>query len=131
MVYMRIFVKAQCSALIATITDFAITVLLGKVMAVYYVVSVAVGAISGGCLNFYINQHHVFTCEKGQAVCSQVFRYFGVWIVSIGLNTIGTYCLTESTRMDFILSKIVVAIFVAIVWNYEMQKHFVFKILER
>ena len=68
-------------------------------------------------------------------------KYSFVWIVSIALNTWGTYFLTEwLTRMPwlnrllssyiddlFIFSKIVVAVLVALLWNYQMQRLFVYR----
>ena len=54
-------------------------------------------------------------------------RYLAVWIGSIALNTTGTYLLTELTGINYIISKIVVACLVATLWNYQMQRVYVFQ----
>ena len=38
----------------------------------------------------------------------------------------GTYQLTQATGIDFIIVKAVVAVLVAVLWNYQMQRVFVF-----
>ena len=54
-------------------------------------------------------------------------RYFLVWTGSILLNTLGTFLLTELSGVYFIIVKAVVAVAVAVLWNYQMQRIFVFK----
>jgi len=120
------FGKAQCSAWIASAVDFLVTILLGKVIGVKYVTATFLGALSGGIINCIINYRWVFHAI-GQKKRYVAIRYLIVWVVSITLNTYGTYALTELTHMDFIISKALVAIIVAIMWNYQMQRLFVFK----
>lgn len=43
------------------------------------------------------------------------------------LNTLGTYALTELSSQYFMFAKVVVAVFVAIFWNYQLQRLFVYK----
>ena len=43
------------------------------------------------------------------------------------LNTLGTLVLTELTGFSFIIVKAIIAVIVAVVWNYQMQRLFVFK----
>ena len=54
-------------------------------------------------------------------------RYFFVWTGSIVLNTLGTFLLTELSGVYFIIIKALVAIVVAVSWNYQMQRIYVFK----
>lgn len=55
-----------------------------------------------------------------------VMRYVMVWSVSIMLNTMGTTFFTELTHQNFVIVKAVVAAAVAVLWNYQMQRTFVF-----
>ncbi|MBF1438330.1 MAG: GtrA family protein, partial [Prevotella nanceiensis] len=55
------------------------------------------------------------------------WRYTLVWGTSIALNTIGTAFIKESFDINYLYSKIITAICVAICWNYQMQRKFVFK----
>lgn len=139
---MRIL-KALCTAQAASVIDFVVTVLLSSVMGVYYVVATSVGAVTGGVVNCILNYHWVFP-GSGARKLHIAIKYFLVWGVSILLNTFGTYLLTEwlrgsklavgllGTHADqvYIFSKIVVAIIVALAWNYQMQRSFVYKNLK-
>ena len=50
-----------------------------------------------------------------------------MWCGSIGLNTLGTYALTELSQRHFIIAKAVVAVIVGVLWNYQLQRRFVYK----
>jgi len=67
-------------------------------------------------------------------------KYISVWLCSIYFNTSGVYLMTELLRKTqltewlghffdniFIVSKIVVSLLVGYVWNYNMQRVFVYK----
>lgn len=125
------FLKAQGSAVVCTVVDFTLTAFLVSVVGVYYVGAVATGAVAGGMLNFSVNRTMVFRDAYKTGLLVVGGRYAMVWIGSILLNTIGTFAMTESTHMNCILSKAVVAIVVAVCWNYLMQRHFVFRKINR
>ena len=46
---------------------------------------------------------------------------------SIVLNTAGTWQLTELSGANYMISKTIVAAFVAVFWNYHLQRTFVFR----
>ena len=119
------FTKAQCSASVATVADFALTIVLAKFCHMWYADATLLGAIFGGIVNCSINYRWVFHAldMKKKYVA---LRYLLVWIGSIALNTYGTYALTEASGMNFVLSKAIVAVAVAVIWNYQMQRVFVF-----
>ena len=120
------FCKAQCSAWFATAVDFGITLLLAHVFGVYYVYATFTGAVSGGVTNCTINYRWVFHAF-GMRKMNVALRYIIVWVGSILLNTYGTYLFTSKLAVpNFIISKIIVAVLVAVLWNYQMQYHFVF-----
>ncbi|MDR0989592.1 MAG: GtrA family protein [Prevotellaceae bacterium] len=135
-----LFLKAQCSAELATVADFLTTILLAKGVGLFYLYATFIGTVVGGVLNCCVNYAWVF---KGSGSKPRYIagRYVVVWGGSILLNTWGTFFLTEwITDMRwiaealkgyvddlFILSKIIVAVLVACCWNYPMQRHFVFR----
>lgn len=122
----RQFVLAESSAGVATIIDFGMTIVLAKICGLYYVYAVATGALCGGIANFIINRRFVLQClDRRWGV--PAMRYIAVWAGSILLNAYGTYLLTEASGMDFIIAKIMVAIAVAVFWNFMLQKYFVFR----
>lgn len=135
-----IFLRAQLSAQIATVSDFILTILLAELFQVYYVYATLGGSIAGGVVNSVINYKWTFRskdCKKKYVAC----KYALVWFGSIVLNTCGTYVATElmgkciwvrnslALYFDnyFIIPKIAVAIVVALFWNYNMQKIFVYR----
>lgn len=130
------FLRAQLSAQMATIADFLVTILLVRLFDVYYVYATLAGAIYGGIVNCVINYKWTFK-SKGKKTHVAV-KFVLVWVCSVWLNTWGTYALTESLAKIpwvrntlslyfgdfFIIPKVVVAIIVALFWNYNMQRFF-------
>lgn len=134
------FLKAQLSAQLASLVDFVVTVLLVKGFALFYLYATLIGSVVGGMVNCAINYRWVFADSHCKSHFI-VMKYTFVWLISIALNTWGTYFLTEwltqmawlnrllSSYIDdlFIFSKVVVAVSVALLWNYQMQRLFVYR----
>lgn len=121
-----LFLKAQLSAQTATIVDFSISLLLAELFGLWYVGASFLGALSGGMCNCVINYHWVFGSD-GQLKRYVAIKYLLVWIGSILLNTGGTYLLTEISGHHFIFAKAIVSVAVALLWNYQLQRLFVYK----
>lgn len=122
--------KAQVSSMIATGVDWLLTFSLTHWLGTWYVISTIVGATSGGVTNFILNRNWTFNtanCRKNPIFKGQLFRYILVWSCSIVLNTSGTVILTETGMFNYMISKIITAIAVAICFNYFMQKNYVFR----
>ena len=120
------FCKAQISAQVATIIDFAVSLFMAEVVGIWYLYSTFIGALSGGVFNCVVNYRWVFNAI-GLKKKYVALKYFMVWTGSILLNTSGTYLLTEWSKTHFVYSKIIVAVLVALLWNYLMQKNFVYR----
>lgn len=134
------FLRAQFSSQLASITDITVTVVLGIVFNIYYVIATFLGSVCGGIINCAINYRWTF---KSQGIKKRyvAVKYAFVWIFSIFLNTYGTYLLTEflnkipwvqrllGNLVDdiFIFSKVIVSLVVGFVWNYNMHRCFVYK----
>lgn len=119
------FGKAQISAWIASFVDFAVTIILAQFAELWYGYSTFIGALMGGITNCIINYKWVFHPDSINKRYMAA-RYMMVWTGSILLNTFGTLALTEATGVSFIIVKAAVAIAVAVLWNYQMQRLFVF-----
>lgn len=135
-----LFLKAMCSAQIASAVDFMATLALVNFCGLYYVYATFLGALSGGVVNCCINYKWVFCVSSSK--CHIALKYMLVWGGSIILNTYGTYFLTECimrmawvgrlTNMYvsvnlFLLPKVVVALIVSFFWNYQLQRKFVYR----
>lgn len=134
------FLRAQFSSQLASLTDFSVTIILANVFNVYYVYSTFTGSVCGGIVNCIINYRWTFKskdCKKRYVA----IKYLMVWTGSILLNTTGTYFVTELLghitwlkeflgplfENIFIISKILVSLLVGFLWNYNMQRLFVYK----
>lgn len=123
---MLTFGKAETSAIVASAVDFSLSFFLVQAVGTWYALASFFGALAGGIINCYVNYQWVFDKQE-QRKPYLVLKYFVVWSISILLNTSGTWFFTELSGVNFIIIKAIVAIIVAILWNYQMQRIFVFR----
>lgn len=123
---MLTFGKAETSAIVASAVDFSLSFLLVQAVGTWYALASFFGALAGGIVNCYVNYQWVFDKQE-QRKPYIVLKYFVVWSISILLNTSGTWFFTELSGVNFIIIKAIVAVVVAILWNYQMQRIFVFR----
>lgn len=134
------FIKAQCSALIASATDYGVTALLLGYTLLPYACSTLLGCLSGGLCNCTINYKWVFQIHQGHKTRIGI-RYLLVWSTSLLLNVGGTCLLAHfwcqnntalthpySPEKIYMISRILISICCALLWNYPMQQFFVYKI---
>jgi len=120
------FGKAQVSAQVATLADFTLSFILAEMASVYYVLASFLGALTGGIINCAMNYRWVFHAQ-GLKKKYVAMKYLIVWSGSIVLNTVGTYALTELSGQYFIYAKAIAAVLVAVLWNYQMQRSWVYR----
>jgi putative flippase GtrA len=126
------FTKAQLASLLATGVDFLVTFLLlrwaglpsaaasGRV-TLYGVT----GTICGGITHFAISRHWVFNAREGKWA-AQLNRYILVWLGNLALNASGLYLLSRAGCPPM-LAKVLTATTIAVVYNYTLQRLWVFK----
>ncbi|RYY22962.1 MAG: GtrA family protein [Chitinophagaceae bacterium] len=122
---MTVFLKANVASLIASLSDYCITIVLVQLFHADVVWAGVAGTICGGVINFLIGRHWVFRAGK-QAAGKQARRYFWVWAGNLLLNAAGMYLLTKQAGVHYILAKVVTSLLVAFGWNYPLQKKYVF-----
>ncbi|WP_188931158.1 GtrA family protein [Puia dinghuensis] len=120
------FTKAQISSLLATGVDFLVTFLLIRLAGVPIVAGGATGTICGGVTHFMVSRNWVFNAQEGKWA-AQLNRYVLVWIGNFLLNVSGLWLITHYTGITGMLAKVIVAVTVAVCYNYVLQKRFVFK----
>ena len=123
---MIIFLKAQFSSLTATAFDFAFTILFIEIIEFNYMIATSIGAIAGAVTNFGINKFWSFNKSKG-VIKKQGLRYAFVWIGSITLNVTGSNLLINVFKMQYVFSKIAIALLVGLTFNYTLQRYYVFR----
>jgi len=119
------YLRSQLSALLATVTDFVVTIICKEGIEIWYVHSVAIGAAVGALTAFLLNRNWVFKVQD-KSVKQQALRYVlvagGSWL----LNISGVYLLTESIGISYLYSKVVVSILIGLSFNFILAKRFVF-----
>lgn len=129
----KLFTKAQISSLIASGVDFALTALLFQFCSVHYSISTFCGAVAGAMTNCFVNCQWTYN-YKVKNLNALILRYSLAWSVSILLN-VGLTSMTvfiienyyETKLASFLFVKMLVAISVAVFWNYPIQKNYVYK----
>jgi len=123
---LKLFASAQLAALAGTAVDFAATIFFTELFGIIYWVSNALGAALGAVTNFLLGRYWVF--EAGdQQMTGQIFRYILVSVGSLILNTLGVFLLTEYFQLYYVWSKVIVAVLVAVTYNFILQKNYVYK----
>lgn len=119
------FLKANIASLVASLSDFLITVLLVQWCRTNVVMAAAAGTVTGGIVHFLIGRHWVFHAGDESAF-RQLGKYALVWGGNLLLNTGGVYVLASLAGLHYTVSKVVTSLMVAFGYNYPLQKNFVF-----
>jgi putative flippase GtrA len=117
--------RAQVASLVATVVDFSCLVFLVEVLRLWYVAATALGALAGAIVNFILGRHWSFMAGH-ERVRGQALRYAVVSAVSLALNSLGVYLLTEYLGLHYTISRAISAILVGLLFNFPLHRHFVF-----
>lgn len=123
------FSKAQLASILATGVDFAVTYLLLQLFGAPLIGGLAAGAmgtICGGATHFLLSRNWVFRAQEGKWA-AQLNRYVLVWTGNLLLNVSGLWLMLHYLGLGPMPAKVIVAVTVAICYNYILQKRFVFK----
>ncbi|MFO0322144.1 MAG: GtrA family protein [Bacteroidota bacterium] len=123
---MIVFLKAQFSSMLATGVDFMLTILFIEIGGVNYLLATIIGSTAGAFTNFIINKYWTFEYDEDQSYRQQL-KYALVWVGSISLNALLSNAILKIFMIPYIVSKIVVSMIVGLSFNYQLQKHYVFK----
>ncbi len=88
------------------------------------VAAVAIGAFAGAILNFSLNRYFLFKSSNHLRV--EIIKYGLVSAVSLGFNSGGMWLMTGYWSLNYILAKTIIALLVAILWNYPLHRYWVF-----
>lgn len=124
------FTKAQVSSGIGGIVDYIIMILCTELLGIHYTISIAIGGIIGAIINFSLNKTWTFQSKTSSYKYSsrrQFSRFAIVVINSIALKAAGTYYFTTFYRIDYEISRVITDLIVSIVFNYTLQRHWVFR----
>jgi len=120
------WLRSQAVAITATSVDFLVTIGLKELAGLWYVGSTATGALCGAVTSFVLLRKWAFQ-KNEERWHGQAARYVIASGTSLLLNTGGVWLLTEVFDIQYVVSKIIVAVLMGLTVNYLMFKHFVFR----
>jgi len=121
-----VFLKAQASAFLGGMVDYAIMIACTEILYIHYTISILISGLIGAVVNFTINRKWTFQAEK-EGVKGQLWKFVFVVLGSIFLKSGGTYLLTNWLNIDYKISRILTDILVSLGFNYTLQHYWVFK----
>ncbi|WP_293785406.1 GtrA family protein [uncultured Pedobacter sp.] len=119
------FLKAQASSLVASATDFGVTIMTENLFGWWYLAASITGTVAGGVVNFYVNRKWVFESESS-AIKWQILKYILVWAGNLIIVTAAVFVLTRFFNLNYVLAKVLSSVLTGISYNYIMQKQFIF-----
>lgn len=118
--------RSHVASVTATSVDFMLTIFLTEIVGLWYVMSNALGAAAGGAVSFTLCRLWVFN-RRSQRWHHQAFRYVLAICLSLTLNTLGVWFLTETFHISYVVSKAFTAAAIGVTVNFLMFRYFVFK----
>ncbi len=118
--------RHQVGSIVATFVDFGLMTLLVVLGVCGATPATAFGASLGAVTNFTLGRTWIFAAQSG-AAAPQALRYALVSGASAGLNAFGEHISHDRLGMQFLLARALVAVVVSLVWNFPLQRAFVFR----
>lgn len=123
---MKEFLKVNMASLLATFADFSVAWIAVQWMHTDPLAGNISGTILGGIVNFLLGRHWAFDAAA-LPLRSTGIRYFITWTGNLILNSAGSFAGIRIAGMNYLVTKVLTAILVAVFYNYPMQKHYVFR----
>jgi putative flippase GtrA len=118
--------RHQIGAVAATVVDFGTMIFLVETFGLVPSLATAIGAALGGITNFSLGRAWIFRDHSG-ALGGQALRYGLVSAAGAGLNALGEHLVHGRVHVQYVLARALVAIAVSLLWNFPMQRGFVFQ----
>ena len=129
--WLKTFTKAQLSAFIGGVSDYAIMIFLTEAVfgRDYYPVAIAVSCSLGAVINFSLNKFWAFRPQEQAykfTLRQQLRRFIIVVVSSILLKIAGTWLITTFIGFDYKISRIITDLLVSLGFNFTLQRYWVF-----
>ncbi len=119
-------IRHQVGAFVATAVDYVVMISVVSTFHVPPAWGTALGAACGGTANFLLGRFWIFHPTE-DSTKSQAARYALISLSSLLLNAAGVYILSTRHNVQYIAARITVSTFISVLWNYPMQRSFVFR----
>ncbi|MBT8230478.1 MAG: GtrA family protein [Saprospiraceae bacterium] len=120
------FFKSQLSSFLATAVDFVTLVILTELFGIYYLVSTAIASAFGAIVSFLLGRYWAFKRPESFIV-AQAFRYAVASGIILMANVAGMYFFTDILSIQYLISKIIVAIITGILISFPLFRYFVYQ----
>jgi putative flippase GtrA len=146
----RFFIKAQCSAFAGVVVDYAAMIFFADFVGLHYTTSIAIGGIIGAAVNFLLNKIWAFQTKNLSykfSLSQQLWRFICVVAGSIVLKMAGTFFFTSlvlfyfqgAIFLGYVITetliykycRLITDALVFVFFNYKLQRHWVFKTVEK
>jgi putative flippase GtrA len=121
----RLLGRHQIGATAATVVDFGAMILCVEILGLAPVTATAIGATLGGITNFSLGRAWIFLRHSGH-VGGQALRYATVSAAGAAFNAMGEHLVHDRAHIQYVIARALVAIAVSLLWNFPMQREFVF-----
>ena len=124
------FSKAQLSAFSGGMIDYGIMIFLTEMFHLHYTVSILISGVIGAVINFGLNKKWTFHSKDEpykHGLKVQLVKFILVVINSIFMKSYGTFLITQFIGIDYKISRLFIDLFVSLVFNFNLQKYWVFK----
>jgi putative flippase GtrA len=122
--------RHQVASVVSTVVDFGVMTAVVELLHLSAVLGTLVGATCGAITNFQLGRHWVYGVRHEQ-VGGQAARYILVSAGSAGLNALGEYTLHDRLGLHYFAARAFVSVLVSLLWNFPMQRYFVFRAASR
>jgi len=123
---LRTLAGHQLASFVSGAVDFLTMIAFVRWMALSPTLATVFGAAAGAVVNYSLGRSVVFPDHAGD-VGPQMARYALVSATSLLLNAFGEYVLAERLGVQYVLARAVIALSVSVLWNFPLQRHFVFR----
>ena len=123
---LKLLGKHQLVSVFTTVVDYLTMIVLVSGFGLDPVSGTVVGAAVGAITNFGLGRYFTYRAHE-QPVRGQAIRYAAVAVMSLGWNALGEHLLAVMLGMQYIVARVIVGILVSLVWNFPLQRYFVFK----
>ncbi len=106
--------------------DFGLTYLLKEKAKLQKLIANAFGFVLGSTTTYILNRLYTFHNSNPEIV-TQYFKFIFICFISLSLNTLIIYFLTEKRKLNFYISKLAAALIV-VSWNFFANNYYTFKI---
>jgi putative flippase GtrA len=121
--------RSTLRSIFTTSLDFALLAVLVERCGVGCTLATFLGTLLGSSSNFLINRTWAFRATPGHAG-AQAARYVLGQVGSMAVHTTGVW-LATSAGAKYVTAKVVVACLAYLIWNYPLNRSFVFRSLDR